>query len=191
MCNRTFTHVRIKGCIMAGIYTRKAIAAILNDESLTPEERTDQLFSLYGRAIDDGYTTKSAAEAAKNAAIERAKTDAIKDYKAPDPKESEVYIKLQKDFDAYKAKQDARLSEDFAGVKPKFFDAVYDRIDRADGAKPVKEQIELIKQTYEEYFEPTEDAKPTSPQFAAQTKGEMPKGDGNGTFASYWGYRKE
>ena len=176
---------------MAGIFTRKALLSILNDENLTPEERTDQIYSLYGRSIDDGYITKSASTAAVNAAIEQAKQDAIKDYKAPDPKESEAFIKLQKDFDDAKAKWDARLSEDFAGVKPKFFDAVYDRIDRADGAKPVKEQLELIKQTYEEYFEPTEDVKPTSPQFAAQTKGEMPKGEGNGTFASYWGYRKE
>ena len=176
---------------MAGIYTRKAIAAILNDDALTPEERTDQLFSLYGRAIDDGYITKSASQAAVQAAIEQAKQDAIKEYKAPDPKESEVYIKLQKDFEAYKARQDARLSEDFANVKPKFFDSVYEKLDRSDGAKPVKEQLESIKQNFEEYFTPTEETKPATPQFASQTKGEMPKGDGNGTFASYWGYRKE
>ena len=54
---------------MAGIFTRKAIAAILSDENLTPEERTDQLFSLYGRSIDDGYITKSAAQAAQTAAL--------------------------------------------------------------------------------------------------------------------------
>ena len=54
---------------MAGIFTRKAIAAILGDENLTPEERTDQLFSLYGRALDDGYITKGAAQAAQDAAI--------------------------------------------------------------------------------------------------------------------------
>ena len=79
---------------MAGIFTRKAIAAILNDEALTPEERTDQLFSLYGRALDDGYVTKSAAQAATNAAVETAKAEAVKDFKLPDVKESPEYKDL-------------------------------------------------------------------------------------------------
>ena len=175
---------------MAGIFTRKAIAAILNDENLTPEERTDQLFSLYGRALDDGYITKSAAQAATTSAVEEAKVQAVKDYKAPDPTESDAYKKLLGDFNAYKAKQDARLSEDFANVKPKFFDAVYDRIDRADGAKPVKEQLETLKQSYEEFFNPQTEPKTATnvPQFGNQTKGAMPTGDGAGTFAKYWGY---
>ena len=43
---------------MAGIFTRKALSAILAEET-TPEEKVDALFSLYGRAIDDGYVTKS------------------------------------------------------------------------------------------------------------------------------------
>ena len=92
---------------MAGIFTRKAIANILNDEALTPEERTDQLFSLYGRALDDGYITKSASQAALTEAVAQAKADALKDYKAPDPTESDQYKKLQSQFDAYKAKQEA------------------------------------------------------------------------------------
>ena len=57
---------------MAGIFTRKTIASILNNEDLTPEERTDQIFSLYGRAVDDGYITKTAAQAATDAAVEKA-----------------------------------------------------------------------------------------------------------------------
>ena len=51
---------------MAGIFTRKEISKILSDENLTPDERSDQIFSLYGRALDDGYVTKGAAEAAQN-----------------------------------------------------------------------------------------------------------------------------
>lgn len=176
---------------MAGIFTRKAIAGILNDENLTPEERTDQLFSLYGRALDDGYVTKSAAQLAQTTAIEEAKAQAVKDYKAPDPTESDAYKKLLGEFNAYKTKQEARLSDEYSEVKPKFFDAVYDRIDHADGAKPVKEQLETIKKDFVEYFNPVEQ-KPAQPvpQFAAQTQGEMPKGDGDGTFAKYWGYQK-
>jgi hypothetical protein len=57
---------------MAGIFTRKALADILNNGDLTPEERADQIFSLYGRALDDGYITKNAAQAAQDAAIKTA-----------------------------------------------------------------------------------------------------------------------
>lgn len=176
---------------MAGIFTRKAIAAILNDEALTPEERTDQLFSLYGRALDDGYVTKSAAQAATNAAVETAKAEAVKDFQLPNIKESAEYKDLQGRFDAYKTKQEARLSPDYAEVKPKFFDAVYDRIDRADGAKPVKEQLDLMRKDFEEYFTITKDPEPKpTPQFGAQAQGTMPTGSGEGSFAKFWGYDK-
>ena len=57
---------------MAGIFTRKEVAKIMADENLTPEERTDAIFSLYGRALDDGYVTKKAAEAAQQAAVKTA-----------------------------------------------------------------------------------------------------------------------
>jgi len=176
---------------MAGIFTRKAITNILNDEALTPEERTDQLFSLYGRALDDGYITKSASQAALTEAVEKAKADALKDYKAPDPTESDQYKKLQSQFDSYKAKQEARLAEDFADVKPKFFDSVYDRLDRNDGAKPIKEQLEAIRKDYEEYFTTKENpAEKNQPTFSESTKGSMPTGEGEGTFSKYWGYKK-
>ena len=137
---------------MANIYTRKAVSTIIGDEGLTAEEKTERLFSLYGQALDDGYISKSAAQAAQNSAIEQAKADAMKEFKAPDVKESEEYKALLADYDQYKAKQEARASEDFAAVKPKFFDAVYSMIDRADGAKPVKDQLEAIRGNYEEYF---------------------------------------
>lgn len=174
---------------MAGIFTRKTIASILNNEDLTPEERTDQIFSLYGRAVDDGYITKTAAQAATDAAVEKAVADATKDVKAPDPKESPEYKELASKFDAFKVRQEARTSADFASVKPKFFDQVYDRIDRADGAKPINEQLETLRKDYEEYFNPTEE-KP-APQFGEQTKGEMPKGNEERSFSKFWGYNKK
>lgn len=181
---------------MAGIFTRKAIAAILNDEALTPEERTDQLFSLYGRALDDGYVTKSAAQAATAAAVDAAKEQFTKDLKTPDAKESAEYKALQEEYAAFKARQDARFTADFAGVKPKFFDAVYDKIDRADGAKPISDQLAAIKEAFEEYFTLTPDdqgkkAAPAAPQFGAKSEGQMPTGDGGNSFAKFWGYEKQ
>ena len=176
---------------MANIFTRKAVSAILADENLTAEERTERVFSLYGQALDDGYLSKSAAQAAQAAAVEAAKADAIKGIQAPNIKESEEYKALAGQFDAYKAMQTARTSDDFQSVKPKFFETVYNMIDRADGAKPVKDQLSEIAGKYEEYFTPaTPPAKeePKSPTFGAPTQGSAPTGKTAPTFD--WGYDK-
>ena len=178
---------------MAGIFTRKAISAILKDADITPEERTEQIFSLYTRSIDDGFITKQAAEAAQESAVEKAKADALKDFKAPDAKETAEYKALQQEFDTYKQMQTARTSEDFSEVKPKFFDTVYDRIDRADGAKPVSEQLADIRKDYEEYFiaqAPAGNPAPKLPQFGAKPEGAMPKGEEGAVagFTNAWGF---
>lgn len=173
---------------MAGIFTRPEIAKILNNADLTPDERADQIFSLYGRALDDGYVTRKAAEAAQKAAIDTAKEEWEKNAPKVNVLETEEYKKLQGEFDGYKAKQTARNSEEFREVKPKFFDRVYDLVDRSNGAKPVTEQLAALRKDYEEYFV---SAEPTpKPQFGAPTKGEMPKGDEGAVaaFQSAWGF---
>ena len=174
---------------MAGIFTRKEIAKILSDENLTPEERTDQLFSLYGRAIDDGYVTKATAQAAQDAAVAQAKADALKDYKAPEVKESAEYKALSDQFEAYKSMQEARSSADYASIKPKFFDQVWGMIDRKDGAKPVSEQLSEIQKQFEEFF--TTEGKPSQPDrplFGAPPEGGTPSGKGGKSFMDTWGF---
>lgn len=141
---------------MAGIFTRNALNKIMEDENLTPQQRTEQVYSLYGRALDDGYVSKSAAQQAQEAAVEAAKADWEKGQTAPDPKESDEYKALLGDFDAYKAMQAARSSKDFEGVKPKFFETVYGLVDRGEGAKPLQEQLAGIREQYEEYFTPAD-----------------------------------
>ena len=174
---------------MAGIFTRPEIAKILNNADLTPDERADQIFSLYGRALDDGYVTKKAAETAQKAAIDTAKAEWEKNVPKVNVLETEEYKKLQGEFDGYKSKMTARTSEDFREVKPKFFDRVYDLIDRSDGAKPVTEQLAALKKDFEEYFTAAEPT-PQKPQFGAPTKGEMPKGDEGAVaaFTNAWGF---
>ena len=146
---------------MANIFTRKALNEIMDNEELTPEQKTEQVFSLYGRALDDGYIAKAAAQQAQQTALESARADWEKEQKVPDPKESDDYKALQGQFDAYKAMQAARTSEDFRDVKPKFFETVYNMVDRGDGAKPVQEQLTGIRKDFEEYFQPAADPKPT------------------------------
>jgi hypothetical protein len=177
---------------MAGIFTRKEIAKILSNDDLTPEERTDQIFSLYGRALDDGYVTKGAAQAAQDAAIKTAKEAWAKEQKAVDVKETPEYKELLGQFDGYKTKQSARTSAEYADVKPKFFDRVYDLIDRADGAKPVTEQLADLRKDYEEYFttKAAADPEPNKPQFGSKPEGSMPKGETGAVaaFSNAWGF---
>lgn len=168
------------------IFTRKAVNAVLSDDSLTAEEKTERLFGLYGQALDEGYLSKAAAQAAQNAAIEAAKAEAVKDIKAPVISETEEYKNLLNDFNAYKAKQNARLSDDYAGVKSKFFDAVYDMVDRSEGAKPIPEQLGAIREKYEEYF--AAEKKDEKPSFGGPTQGGAPTGKTGPSFADAWGF---
>ena len=165
---------------MAGIFTRKQLSAILAEET-TPEEKADAIFSLYGRALDDGYVTKAAALAEKEAAVEAAKQNV----KLPPVQESSEYKALQAEFDGYKAMNNARTSADFATVKPKFFETVYGMVDKSEGAKPVEEQLKGIRENYEEYFAPAQ----PKPTFGAPTQGSMPKGDdgAEAQFLKAWG----
>ena len=39
---------------MPNIFTRNALSRIMEDENLTPQQRTEQVYSLYGRALEDG-----------------------------------------------------------------------------------------------------------------------------------------
>ena len=164
---------------MANIFTRKALNEIMANEGLTPEQRTEQVFGLYGRALDDGYIAKTAAQQAQQTALDNAKAEWEKGIKTPDPRES----------DAYKAMQTARGSSEFKGIKPKFFETVYGMVDRGDGARPVEEQLKGIREQYEEYFEAAQQQN-QKPTFGAPTEGSMPKGETGAVkgFADAWGF---
>ena len=174
---------------MGNIFTRKALNDIMGNEGLTPEQRTEQVFSLYGRALDDGYIAKGAAAQAQETALDNAKAEWEQGLKTPDPRESDDYKTLQNQFNDYKAMQQARTSEDYKGVKGKFFETVYGMVDRKDGAKPVAEQLADIRKGYEEYFEP-EQRQQNKPTFGAPTEGSMPKGETGAVkgFADAWGF---
>ena len=173
---------------MADIFTRKALNDIMANEGLTPEQRTEQVFSLYGRALDDGYIAKRAAQQAQQTALDNAKAEWEKGIKVPDPKESDAYKQLQGQFDAYKQMQTARGSKEYEGVKPKFFETVYGMVDRGDGAKSVEEQLKGIRENYEEYFTSAEPEK--KPTFGAPVEGSMPKGETGAVkgFTDAWGF---
>lgn len=175
---------------MPKIFTRDALNKIMADENMTPEQRTEAVYGLYGRALDDGYIAKTAAQQAQQTALDNAKAEWEKGVKVPDPKESDAYKQLAGEFNAYKAMQTARGSKEYEGIKPKFFETVYGMIDRGDGAKSVEEQLKGIRENYEEYFAPASAPANPKPTFGAPTEGSMPKGDEGAVngFAKAWGF---
>ena len=174
---------------MGNIFTRKALSEIMGNEGLTPEQRTEQVMGLWGRALDDGYVAKGAAQQAQQTALDNAKAEWEKGIKTPDPTESDAYKSLKGEFDAYKQMQTARGSKEYEGVKPKFFETVYGMVERGDGAKSVEEQLKGIREQYEEYFEQAQQQQP-KPTFGAPTEGSMPKGETGAVkgFTDAWGY---
>lgn len=147
---------------MAGIFTRNALDKIIRNGELTEEQKTEQLFSLYGRALDDGYISKSAAEEAKNAAVEAAKAG-FKPAEPVDPKTTPEYMEILKERDMLRAIG----GEDFASVKPKFRETVFGMLDRGEKAKAVTEQLSDIREKYEEYFNPEQKDQPkNTPQYS-------------------------
>lgn len=139
---------------MSGIFTRPAIDSILNNADLTPEQRREKIFTLYGQSLDDGYVSRTAAEEAKNKAVEAAKAG----FKAPDPvdpKTTPEYMEVAKERDMLRAIG----GDDFASVKPKFREQVYGMLDRGEKAAPVADQLTGIREKYEEYFNPAEEKK--------------------------------
>ena len=151
---------------MAGIYTRNEVDKIIRNSELTDEQKTEQLFALHGRALDDGYVSKRAAEDAKNQAVEAAKAG----FKIPDPvdpKTTPEYMEIVKERDMLRAIG----GDDFSKVKPKFRETVFGMLDRGEKAAAVADQLTGIKEKYEEYFLPDEqpknDQKPANlPQYS-------------------------
>ena len=139
---------------MAGIFTRPALDKIMNNGDLTPEQRTEQVFALYGRALDEGFISKQAAEDAKAQAVEAAKAG-IKIPDPVDPKTTPEYMEIVKERDMLRAIG----GEDFSKVKPKFRETVFGMLDRGEKAAAVADQLTGIKEKYEEYFLPDEQPK--------------------------------
>lgn len=156
---------------MAGIFTRPALDKIMNNGELTPEQRTEQVFSLYGRALDEGYISKRDAEDAKNQAVEAARAG-IKTPEPVDPKTTPEYMEIVRERDMLRAIG----GDDFSKVKPKFRETVFGMLDRGEKAAAIADQLTGIKEKYEEYFIPEEEPKKepsppkNTPQFS-QTPG--------------------
>lgn len=145
------------------------------------DELIDFLMTESNRALAANYIPKSDVQEQINDAVAKAQLNAP----APNIKDSEDYKNLQKEFDGYKRKVETSAELKKGGVKEKFLDNVYSML---DDKKPAAEQLDAIREQYEEYFIPTE--QPNTPQFGAQVKGQMPSGKTGKTFEDVWGLKK-
>jgi hypothetical protein len=82
--------------------------------------------------------------------------------------------------------------EDFQTVKPKFREQVFGMLESGEGAKPINEQLNGIREKYEEYFTLQDQPTPPKPTFGSPDKGGMPKGEEGAVaaFTKAWGYAK-
>ena len=159
-------------------FTRKALAALGLDE-----EKIEKVMTLHGTSMAD-FVPKSEL-AAK---IEEAKTSALKEAPKPDAKESDDYRALQAEFDSFKRKVETASELKKGGVKEKFIDNVFALLTED---KPAAEQLDAIREKYEEYFSPQEQSQTAaSPQFGADTKGQMPSGKTAPSMEDIWGIPK-
>ena len=144
---------------MAGIFTRPALDKIMQNADLTPEQRTEQVFSLYGRALDEGYISKRDAETAREQAVE----DAKKGIPEPiDPRTTPEYMEVVRERDMLRAIG----GDDFVNVKPKFRETVFGMLDRGENAAKVADQLTGIREKYEEYFVPEKEEPKNLPQYS-------------------------
>ena len=121
--------------------------------------------------------------------IDTAVADAQKNAPTPNIKESDDYKALQEEFEGFKRKVETSAELKKGGVKDKFLDNVYALLE--DG-KPAAEQLAAIREQYEEYFNPTDQAPvPHAPQFGAEVRGQMPAGKTGSSFMDVWGYDKK
>jgi hypothetical protein len=151
---------------MPGIFTRPKLLEILQDEAMSNDERLDKIMSLRGRDLDDGYVTKAAAREDRDQAVADAKAEWEKNLPKPNIMESEEYKSLESEYAGYKAMQEAKGSEDYKGVKGKFFETVYGMVKREEGAAPIADQMTAIKEQWPEYF--TENAPAEQPKNTPQ-----------------------
>ena len=160
-------------------FTRRSLGAL----GLS-EEQVDKVMALHGTSMSD-FIPKSELQEKIDLALADAQKNALQNVKV---KETDEYKAVAEERDMLRALG----GDDFSSVKPKFRETVYKMLERGENAPAIAEQLNTVAEKYEEYFNPTEPAPPpSSPQFGAEVKGQMPSGKTGSTFEDVWGLNKK
>ena len=146
-----------------------------------PEDQVDAIMAERNRTLND-YVPKADVQAQIDAAVQAALKDAPQ---AVDPTTTDAYKAVAEERDMLRALG----GDEFASVKPKFRESVYKQLDRSEGAPSVADQLNGIREKYEEYFETdTAPAKPEepAPRFGAPVTGSMPASAPKSTLENIW-----
>lgn len=155
-------------------FTRKSLAGLgLN------EDQVEKVMTLHGTSMSD-FIPKSELQGKIDDALANAQKNALQSAQI---KETDEYRAVAEERDMLRALG----GDDFSSVKPKFRETVYKMLERGDNAPAIAEQLKTVAEKYEEYFNPTDPAPvPSSPQFGAEVKGQMPSGKSGSTFEDIW-----
>ena len=128
------------------------------------EEQVDKVMALHGTSMSD-FIPKSELQEKIDLALADAQKNALQNVKV-------------KETDEYKAVAEIH--------------STHSTDVRGENAPAIAEQLKTVAEKYEEYFNPTEPAPPpSSPQFGAEVKGQMPSGKTGSTFEDVWGLNKK
>lgn len=152
--------------------------ADLKDKGFT-DDQIEYIMTESGRSLSANYILQSDVQSRIDEAVKAAAPAPV------DVKTTPEYTELAHERDMLRAIG----GEDFASVKPKFREQVFNMLDSGDDAKPVSEQLTGIREKFDEYFIPQEQPNQPKPQFGSPDKGTMPKGDEGATaaFTKAWG----
>ena len=117
------------------------------------EDQIAYIMTESGRALSADYMPKSSLQE---------EIDKAKQAWQQEAPQVEDYIKLATENDMLRTTS----SEDFGRVKPKFREVVYSKLNRAQDAPSVAEQLQEIEKGFEEYFNAPEQPAKNTPVYS-------------------------
>ena len=156
--------------------------ADLKDKGFS-DDQIEYIMTESGRSLSANYILQSDVQSRIDEAVKAAQPAPV------DVKASPEYAEIVRERDMLRAIG----GEDFQTVKPKFREQVFGMLESGEGAKPINEQLNGIREKYEEYFTPQDQPTPPKPTFGSPDKGGMPKGEEGAVaaFTKAWGYAKQ
>lgn len=126
-------------------FTRKTLVSYGLDA-----EQVDKVSTLHSTSMTD-YILKTEAKAQADAAVQEALKSAPQ---AINPTETDEYKALEQKYEKLKITS----SKEFSSVNPKYSDFVFDKLEFGEGAAPIPDQLNAMRESMGELF--VSDAQP-------------------------------